>query len=274
MVLSQDACLLYILYFYFYTYINIVLIIYTQKITIMGSSSSSGNTTTSGSSNTTSYANHACSSSNAYSRQALQNLYSLLVTSAKKKTRPDGLYVASVKEAIKQVPLEELGILPVQQKRPEQKNIRYVHMYEDDNVSVGIFCLPARSRIPLHNHPGMTVVSRVLYGDLHVRSFDWVDRDAKLAASVCDGVIRGHDDPIALMPASGGNLHQFTALTDCAVLDILSPPYSTEEGRDCSYYRIERVFPDGRAVLEEYEPPSEFFVETVPYNGTPLVATL
>ena len=38
--------------------------------------------------------------------------------------------------------------------------------------TVGVFLVPKGQRLPLHDHPGMTVMSKVLYGTLAITSFD------------------------------------------------------------------------------------------------------
>jgi hypothetical protein len=75
---------------------------------------------------------------------------------------------------------------------------------------------------------------RVLYGEMHVASYDWADSGAACAAqlpcearAVLDASCTAADPPVVLFPRAGGNIHEFTAVTDCAVLDLMSPPYST-----------------------------------------------
>jgi hypothetical protein len=69
-------------------------------------------------------------------------------------------------------------------------------------------------------------------------------RKAKLVVDHVLGAERNGTEPQrasateVLYPTSGGNIHAFTALTPCAVLDVLAPPYSPATGRHCTYYRV------------------------------------
>lgn len=64
-------------------------------------------------------------------------------------------------------------------------------------VNMSVFILPAGTAIPLHDHPGMTVVTKVLWGTLHVKSYDLVrprgSGGRRLASSGRDGIPSGPD---------------------------------------------------------------------------------
>jgi hypothetical protein len=139
---------------------------------------------------------------------------------------------------------------------------------------------------------------RLLYGTLHIRSYDWLDGEddchsehmdascnsncssassstqdetplsrgdsggmvessghtggwqageeqqqplIRPARLVTDQILSAPADTSVLFPNSGGNIHAFTAVSPCAILDVLTPPYAPKNGRDCTYYR--EVFP-------------------------------
>ncbi|TYZ58476.1 hypothetical protein PybrP1_007994 [[Pythium] brassicae (nom. inval.)] len=164
------------------------------------------------------------------------------------------------------------------------RRVRYQHIWEDDQFSMGIFILPPGASIPLHDHPEMSVISRVLYGSLHVRSCDLVagspartSAAAPLMARVCaDEEI--HAPHTAELLPDHGNLHEFVAgdALGCAIFDILTPPYEPDDGRDCTYYRVVGDWPSGAATaapslvaLEMFDP-EHFAVVSEPYTGPPL----
>ena len=45
-------------------------------------------------------------------------------------------------------------------------------------------------------------------------------------------ILQATDPPSVLYPKSGGNIHQFSAVSSCAVLDVLAPPYDLHDEGD------------------------------------------
>lgn len=68
----------------------------------------------------------------------------------------------------------------------------------------------------------------------------WLEYDCftvRLAKLKADSVFTAPCDTSVLYPTTGGNIHAFSAITPCAMLDVIGPPYSNKDGRDCSYYK-------------------------------------
>jgi PCO_ADO len=154
--------------------------------------------------------------------------------------------------------------------------VRYLHVGEiPGKYSIGIFVFPPHACIPLHDHPGMCVLSRVLYGDLHRTSMDLVPNSTSRSSwrsllfplsspsKKCYQVTNVRDDhlqapDITMLFPREGNVHEFVAGPHgAAVLDVLVPPYCGTDQRDCTFY-ITKEEQGGLSWIYPTEQPEDF----------------
>lgn len=159
--------------------------------------------------------------------------------------------------------------------------VTYMHICETDQFSMGVFLLKAGASIPLHDHPGMHGMLKVMYGKVRITCFDRLDPPGPAQVDALRrSVLRSSDEyteesgPCVLSPGRD-NLHQIDAVDGpTAFLDILAPPYDPDDGRDCHYYRVLPETEVKHAELKEKEvwllevsQPPEFWCGGEPYPG-------
>ncbi|XP_049646579.1 2-aminoethanethiol dioxygenase [Suncus etruscus] len=187
--------------------------------------------------------------------------------------RPKGFpeNLSKLQSLLSQVRAEDLNIAPrlaATSPPPKSPPVTYMHIHESPGFSLGVFLLKSGARIPLHDHPGMHGMLKVLYGTVRISCLDVLDGDREgrpqpreprapppeqafepplrpqERQALRAGVLRSRAEytaasgPCVLTPQQD-NLHQIDAVDGpAAFLDILAPPYDPDEGRDCHYYRV------------------------------------
>lgn len=124
----------------------------------------------------------------------------------------------------------------------------YLPVLNGDSYDLALFLLPKGCQLPTHDHPGMSVLSKVLHGALEVRSYDWTElvadgaHEAKMGFAKTGGpLVKTPEDEAWFLSAESGNVHSFGAVEQCVVFDLLVPPYDVDGDRDCHYYRVEAL---------------------------------
>ena len=110
---------------------------------------------------------------------------------------------------------------------------------------VSLFLLPKGRIIKLHDHPGMTVCSKVLVGSISVKAYNCIsnriyakDHDQSIAV-MQESVIKTSKDKAWFLSPSDNNIHEFEAVSNCIIFDILLPPYMEPE-RCCNFYKVSK----------------------------------
>lgn len=124
-----------------------------------------------------------------------------------------------------------------------------VDLYDSPNFHIGMIIVPEGSELPIHDHPEMMVLTRVVWGHLRFETFDWAQEYPM------SGIARRHQpqichgaSPVRTLWPKSHNMHRIRALSDAAFIDIFSPWYN--EDRICRYYRESEDLSNGLVRLE------------------------
>lgn len=151
------------------------------------------------------------------------------------------LELAEIHACVSRVTASDLA-LPPELFDGALEEIVYVHIADSPAVSMAVFVLPPGGCIPLHDHPNMYVFSKVLFGELSVESYDVLETEHKagMVGLRCADETETAGAVRVLTPLKG-NVHCFRADGWTAVFDVVLPPYCAESGRDCTYWRTEKL---------------------------------
>jgi len=155
-----------------------------------------------------------------------------------------------------------------------KKNVFYP-ISDNSDFNIGIFFIPKGSRIPLHDHPQMLVISKILTGSMNLTSIDFFDNRIQMELpkklydfipmdGFADEVIKGklnrreivYKNELIYLTPQKGNVHQFEAIENSAIFDILVPKYDLID-RFCNFYEIRQI-DDKDVSLKYLFPPPDY----------------
>ncbi|XP_078588470.1 2-aminoethanethiol dioxygenase-like [Branchiostoma floridae x Branchiostoma japonicum] len=171
--------------------------------------------------------------------------------------------------------------------------VTYMPICNHQFFTMGIFLLKGGERIPLHDHPEMHGICRVLYGTVAIRSYNRLDpsttvqpplpefdaplppwqRNSLLPCTANGEVQLNENSEACVLEPLVGNLHEIVAVDGpAAFLDVLAPPYDHDGStdRDCHYYRP--LTPQNPAQTDVHwlmriSQPRDFWCDAEPYPG-------
>ncbi|KAJ3071244.1 hypothetical protein HDU98_005625 [Podochytrium sp. JEL0797] len=167
--------------------------------------------------------------------------------------------------------------------------IEYCNIYDSPEFNIGLFVLQKGETMPIHDHPNMTVFTKLVYGSLDVKMFELLDPNDEspvrkahvISDKICTSAASLHakDHPLSpalththdsananetifkIFPSDGPNLHSYTAVSDYAIMiDVMGPPYAPGL----------RDITDAIVTYLKVDPSVEMDCEEIVYNGSPV----
>ncbi|KAG8247665.1 2-aminoethanethiol dioxygenase-like [Homalodisca vitripennis] len=154
----------------------------------------------------------------------------------------------------------------------EHAPVTYIQVLDDPNLTIGIFILKRGARLPLHDHPLMYGILKVVHGTVHIQSYsmvtgtkglkedtipqglnsvhpddivlsqDTMSKQVTLLARKEQDVYVNETSPSCVLSPITGNLHEIHSVDGpAAFVDILAPPYGSDipgvGPRPCRYFK-------------------------------------
>ncbi|KAI4460558.1 hypothetical protein MML48_5g00009990 [Holotrichia oblita] len=169
--------------------------------------------------------------------------------------------------------------------KPDKAPVTYIGIYENDLLTMGIFILSPDMKLPLHDHPQMYGLIKVLFGKIKVTSFTVSedpsviysnDPPLKFSAEKHPDEFMETISPTCILDPKQRNIHEIESVDGpAAFLDILSPPYCSRENpnnsRKCTYFKVLEHLSGNVFRLNEINPPNWYWNDTYIYEGPQLV---
>jgi len=181
--------------------------------------------------------------------------------------------------------------------------VTFIDLWKDEHFSMSIFVLKPGTRLPMHDHPGMHGLIRVIHGRMNVFSYSLLERKsgdgfeplrsseeylikkgavlkAHMMSAASGDVIDINSESIVLTPVDG-NIHEIrTTDSAAAFFDILAPPYDDHRhGRhQCHYFKELPVSPSTAKLSDTAQgrklcnlicipTPMDYWTDYAPYDG-------
>jgi Protein of unknown function (DUF1637). len=169
--------------------------------------------------------------------------------------------------------------------------VTYISVYEDAYITISIFIVKSGEKLPLHDHPHMYGILKVIAGTIRIQSYTAIPNNVGVGSPssrgrvVCEmsnnrtqraikmpEVIVSENDGACFLTPSERNLHEIQSVDGpAAFLDILSPPYDEVGERSCHYFKEENDGAPGlvsnEARLVRIPSPPEYWNDVAMYEG-------
>jgi cysteamine dioxygenase len=170
--------------------------------------------------------------------------------------------------------------------------VTYISVYEDAYITISIFIVKSGEKLPLHDHPHMYGILKVIAGTVKIQSYTAIPSNVGAESASSGGrllrqtsprnrtqhaikmpeMIVSENDGACFLTPSERNLHEIQSVDGpAAFLDILSPPYDDAGERSCHYFKEASDDTCGlvsnQARLIHIPSPPEYWNDVAVYEG-------